>query len=228
MKKNAPSTPSLSAKDRLLQAAIKIFATNGYEGASTRQLTGEAGVNISAIPYYFKDKEGLYQAVLGFIAGKVRAELAVKTAQAREVLKDKNLSSEESRALTHDLFSSFIRFLLGEELSPSIGRIFMREQMDPTPSFTLFYETTMRPMHETLTALTARVAGLPYPSEKATLCAHTLLGSIVVFKTHRELALRRLKWKKYGPKETDKITKVVLRHADVIMDSYRRKEGRKS
>jgi TetR/AcrR family transcriptional regulator, regulator of cefoperazone and chloramphenicol sensitivity len=227
MKKTATNCER-SAKDRLLQAAIKIFASNGYEGASTRQLTSEAGVNISAIPYYFKDKEGLYRAVLESIANKAKAELAPKAALIRESLKNGSLDREEYRTLARDLFSSFIRFLLGDELSPSIGRIFMREQMDPTPSFTAFYETTMRPMHETLTALVARMTGLSYPSEQATLCAHTLLGSISVFKTHRELALRRLGWKKYGNKEIDKITEIVLRHADIIFDSTYQKGSKQS
>jgi TetR/AcrR family transcriptional regulator, regulator of cefoperazone and chloramphenicol sensitivity len=227
MKSNAPPFEH-SAKDRLLQAAIKIFASNGYEGASTRQLTGEAGVNISAIPYYFKDKEGLYRAVLESIAHRAKTELAPRAAFIRDSLKNGDLDREAARALAHDLFSAFIRFLLGDELSPSIGRIFMREQMDPTPSFTAFYETTMRPMHETLTALVARMTGLPYPSEQATLCAHTLLGSISVFKTHRELALRRLGWKKYGTREIDKITEIVLRHADIIFDSTYQKGSRQS
>jgi len=219
---------ALSAKDRLLQASIKIFASCGYEGASTRALTKEAGVNISAIPYYFKDKEGLYRSVLEFIAGKVRAEMAAKTGAVRAVLKDETVSADACRAMLRDLLASFIRFLMSEEMSPSVARIFMREQIEPSVSFTMFYETTMRPMHETLTQLVARAAALPYPSEEATLCAHAVLGSITIFKTHRELALRRLKWKNLGNPEIEKITAVVLRHADAAMDSYSGKEGKKS
>lgn len=49
---------------RILEAALEIFAAQGYEGASTRALAERAGVNLPAIQYYFGSKEGLYLAVL--------------------------------------------------------------------------------------------------------------------------------------------------------------------
>src|SRR5947199_6730480 len=72
---------------RILDAALEIFASEGYEGASTRQLAERAGVNLPAIRYYFGSKEGLFRAVIDSIierteqhmeplAGEVRAALA--------------------------------------------------------------------------------------------------------------------------------------------------------
>lgn len=51
-------------RDRILDAAEAIFMAHGYEGASMRQITGEAGVNLAAVNYHFGGKEGLFQAVL--------------------------------------------------------------------------------------------------------------------------------------------------------------------
>ena len=36
---------------KLLQAAIEVFGRHGFDGASTRMLSGAAGVNLQAIPY---------------------------------------------------------------------------------------------------------------------------------------------------------------------------------
>lgn len=212
-------------RERLLQAAIKVFARRGFEGASTRLLTKEAKANISAIPYYFKDKGGLYRAVMEHIASLVQTDLAAQAARARQALDQPDLSTQEARELLHGMIRHFIRFLLSEKISGPLARIFLREQMEPTTSFDIFYETTMRPMHELLTRIVARTAGLPFPSENATLCAHALLGQISVFKTHREAALRRLRWEGYGDAEIEKVTETVIRHADFIVDSYRRERS---
>lgn len=45
----------------LLEAAKKVFAKLGYDGATVKDLADEAGVNISLVSYYFKGKEGLYR-----------------------------------------------------------------------------------------------------------------------------------------------------------------------
>jgi len=50
--------------DRILDAAETVFMAHGYEGASMRQITGEAGVNLAAVNYHFGGKEGLFQAAL--------------------------------------------------------------------------------------------------------------------------------------------------------------------
>ncbi|WP_347159110.1 TetR/AcrR family transcriptional regulator [Pontibacter chitinilyticus] len=51
-------------KEHILDTAEKVFAKLGYEGASTRLLASEAGVNMAMINYYFGSKDGLMEAVL--------------------------------------------------------------------------------------------------------------------------------------------------------------------
>jgi AcrR family transcriptional regulator len=50
--------------ERVLQAAREVFARDGYEGATTRQIAAAADVNIATLAYHFGGKEGLYRAVL--------------------------------------------------------------------------------------------------------------------------------------------------------------------
>jgi len=54
----------LDAKQRLIKAGLEIFGTSNLEGATTRQLAERAGVNQTAIPYYFKTLFGVYLQVL--------------------------------------------------------------------------------------------------------------------------------------------------------------------
>ena len=51
-------------KERLIRAAMELFAEYGYDKVSIRQLAAAAGVNSSMISYYFNGKGGLYEAVI--------------------------------------------------------------------------------------------------------------------------------------------------------------------
>ena len=53
----------VEAKDRLLAAGLKYFASKGFDGATVREICDEANSNIAAINYYFGDKQGFYSAV---------------------------------------------------------------------------------------------------------------------------------------------------------------------
>lgn len=59
-----PAPANRDTRERILDAAESIFMANGYEGASMRQITGEAGANLAAGNYHFGGKEALFQAVL--------------------------------------------------------------------------------------------------------------------------------------------------------------------
>lgn len=54
---------SLKTRERILEASEKLFAENGFDGASMRDITALAKVNLSVAYYYFKDKEALLFAV---------------------------------------------------------------------------------------------------------------------------------------------------------------------
>lgn len=48
----------------ILNAAEKLFASQGFEGTSTRQIATEAGANMSMINYYFGSKEGVFMEIM--------------------------------------------------------------------------------------------------------------------------------------------------------------------
>ena len=52
------------ARDRLLTAAVELFAERGYDRTTTRDVAEHAGVDASLIARYFGSKTGLYLAAL--------------------------------------------------------------------------------------------------------------------------------------------------------------------
>ena len=55
---------NFTTRERLLQAATRLFAANGYRGASVRDICNQAGANPGAVSYHFGGKRQLYRAVL--------------------------------------------------------------------------------------------------------------------------------------------------------------------
>jgi AcrR family transcriptional regulator len=60
----AATADNRDTRERILDAAEAVFMACGYDGASMRQITGAAGVNLAAGHYHFGSKEDLFKAVL--------------------------------------------------------------------------------------------------------------------------------------------------------------------
>lgn len=58
-----------STKDRILDAAERLFAERGFAATSLRDITAEAGANLAAVNYHFQSKEALIVAVVARRAG---------------------------------------------------------------------------------------------------------------------------------------------------------------
>mgnify|MGYP001116188502 CR=1 FL=1 len=216
------------SKERLLEAGTKVFAKDGFEGASTRKIVKEAGVNISAIPYYFGSKDGLYEAVIRRIISMVFAEQGEKASEISAALESGKISKERARGFLHDLLRGFAEFLLSDRASPQMAQIMVREQMQPTVVFDIIYKGAMEPVHQTLTRLVAHLTDLPSDSQRAILCTHTIIGQLTTFKTHKEMILRRSGWKKYSDKEAETIIDAVLFNTDAIIAAHKKANKKES
>jgi AcrR family transcriptional regulator len=69
--------------ERVLEVAIQLFARQGYNGTSIRQITREAGVNLGAVTYHFGGKRELYGQALERCIGPI-AERVVAAAAAAD------------------------------------------------------------------------------------------------------------------------------------------------
>lgn len=53
-----------NSRDKLIDAAKKVFAEKGFDGATVKDLADASGMNVSLVSYYFGGKEGLYKACI--------------------------------------------------------------------------------------------------------------------------------------------------------------------
>src|SRR5271163_4162490 len=79
---------------RIVAAALKLFGEHGFEGASTRDIAKNAGVNAPALQYYFDNKEGVYLACVEYIAACVWDFMSAAAADAEQALEAKASDAE--------------------------------------------------------------------------------------------------------------------------------------
>ena len=94
----------ISKEENILLNAEKIFAEKGFEGASIREISKEANVNVSMISYYFGSKEKLFEKIFEF---RMNQSLSF----AKEMLEDKNKDEWEKLAVIIDRYIDRVKNL---------------------------------------------------------------------------------------------------------------------
>jgi AcrR family transcriptional regulator len=61
---------------RIIEAALRLFGAQGYDGAMTRDIARAAGVQQPLINYHFGNKEGLWRAAVSHLFGQLQASYA--------------------------------------------------------------------------------------------------------------------------------------------------------
>lgn len=111
---------SLDTRERILDAAERLFMAHGYDGTSMRQITSEAQVNLAAVNYHFGSKESLMQQVFRRRLGNLN-EIRLK------VLDDLEAAAEGKPLKPSQIVDAFFGTLLRmAEKDEHGGRIFLR------------------------------------------------------------------------------------------------------
>ena len=83
-----PGRPRLDAeptfdREHALRVALRVFARDGFEGASVRQISREVGVSHTLLHHYFGSKTQLWQASIDQSFGAIGAELLPRVGHLR-------------------------------------------------------------------------------------------------------------------------------------------------
>lgn len=153
------------SRQRLLLAALALFAEKGFAKTATREIAQAAGVNIAAISYYFGDKAGLYRAVFTEPLGDPRDDIA--------------LYDQPHFTLTESLqgfLGSFAEPLKQGELVQQCTRLHFREMLEPTGLWAEQIDTGIKPAHAALTAVLCRHLGLKQADDDLHRLAFSIVG----------------------------------------------------
>lgn len=205
---SVPETGVEGTRASLIRVAIELFGRSGYEATSTRDIAGVAGVNIAGIAYHFGGKAGLHRACAEVIAGTLAEQIAAPFNEVPLVVEDLDAGGAEEALIA--AIGTFARFMLSRPEAEAMARFVVREQMDPTASFDVLFETVIRPRHELLSRLYGRATGLDPQDETVVIAVSALIGQVMFFRVGRATALRRLGWTEIDPAHAERIVEVIL------------------
>jgi AcrR family transcriptional regulator len=149
-----PKTNPASAdtRQRLIDAAAVLFADQGFENVTVREICKASSANVAAVNYHFGDKAGLYRAVVTF-AIQIMQETNELSQRAGE-----GLSPEEQ-------IRGFVRVFVGRLIADNpnswIHRLMAREMEHPTEALDLVMTQVVQPRLDYLCSVTATIMDLP-------------------------------------------------------------------
>lgn len=160
--------PASGTKQRLLDAAAKIFAEDGLRQAKIRDIVARAKTNLAAVNYHFGGKEALYTAVVRLHAERAMAEYPTQLAPGFATL-------TPDRALRVFVRGMLAR-LLDDDPKTLFPRLLAREMLDPTPALAGLAESFARPQAVALTRLVATLLDERRPSLESELCTVSIVS----------------------------------------------------
>jgi AcrR family transcriptional regulator len=154
------------ARNRLLDAALTLFADKGFAKTSTREIALAAHANIASISYYFGDKEGLYRAVFEDPRNNPQIDPAQVAA----------CDSRGIRSTIEFMLRNFVEPLKAGEQARQCMKLHFREMVEPTGMWQAEIDNNIKPAHAALTQALARHLGEVEPDDEIHRLAFQIVG----------------------------------------------------
>ncbi|MGX9713947.1 CerR family C-terminal domain-containing protein [Janthinobacterium lividum] len=167
-----------TARTRILQAAVQLFADEGYKLASVRRICEAAHVNVAMVNYYFHGKEELYLAAFDHARALARASAAAvpEAGPAAAVAPVEQLSLA---------IQSMVFDMLRPGAASLFSRLVARELIEPTSAIHMLADRDVRAHHALFTGLIRGVVGEAMPADVLQKCVFSVIGQAVFYARSR-------------------------------------------
>ncbi|WP_321531842.1 CerR family C-terminal domain-containing protein [uncultured Desulfuromonas sp.] len=147
------------AKQRIEQAALKLFADKGFKATTIRDICAKSGVSVALVHYHYKNKNGLYEVLLDQVIGE-----AFDRYPMTDYLKPGMSAEQRLRQMIRLLLH---RLIGGDGLGRDRSRVRLmaRELTAPSPAFEKLFQRHIQPMILTMVDVVREFVGPRQPVE---------------------------------------------------------------
>lgn len=151
----APARPARSdglvTREHLLKVATRLYADQGFDRTTSKEICTAAATNMAAVNYHFGSKDALYAAVL------IEAHAELVKLDVLETIADSHLTPVERLKA---LLSQFVLRPTGAD-PPDGLRVLVREMMAPSDHAPTLVEKAVLPKIRVMMRIVGSVIGLP-------------------------------------------------------------------
>jgi TetR/AcrR family transcriptional regulator, regulator of cefoperazone and chloramphenicol sensitivity len=163
---------AVDTRQRLLEAAQRLFTERGFAKVTVRDITREAQANLAAVSYHFGDKLGLYEAVLE-LGLRFALELNEDTMLPRE-----GHSAEECLRY---YVQHYLPRIIHADRKGWIYQLLNHESADPTPVARRYVQQAILPRIEYLLGVVRDLLGEGAQPDRINRCVTSIQSQCLFY-----------------------------------------------
>lgn len=195
---------------KILEIATELFALNGFEGTSIRDICKAADVNVSAISYYFGGKKELYERVVDRITGSIIAYMKDSLGFDEMPTSFDHLSKQEKTEFFFKALNFIVDYFYSDRISDSSIMIFFREQITSgVPLNAMGYKIFRK--------LLASILGKDENDKEVIFRCITIIGQVHAARVFKQFSLNMMNQESYSKDDINLFKKVIMNQAESIL-----------
>lgn len=211
-----PKKDNKDRKQDLIDAGIALFGEYGLDGTTTRMISKYSGANSASIQYYFDSKDGLYLAVMNYIVDAV-LEMTKGFLEDVEDRIDNGMSKQEALADYQNIMKGYCSIFVGNENIEGWAKVVMREHMQLTEAFDIFYKRYYKRSQKIMCRLVGVLLDKPADNQEVLIQVHSFFGQVLGFLIAREPLLRGMKAKRISASHKEAIQVIISNNINSVL-----------
>lgn len=199
------------SRKKIMNSAIVLFANKGFESTSTREICKQAGVNLSLIPYYFGNKDGLYTNIIESIVNYGLSYLQDEICKVNNLQK---MNASEKIDLYRALLSKYAEFLYSENVPSSFVVLMIKEQSVSHSKFGEIYAQKINLLYKALRKILASILDKNENDKTIIFEVSSVIGQILAFKIMDRPTLSAFNQDLYTKEDNKKIKNIILSYIE--------------
>jgi AcrR family transcriptional regulator len=201
---------NMTKKEIIIESALNLFSTKGFEGTSVREIAADAEVNVAMINYYFGSKENLFESVVEYRASFLKGifedlinNTSLSSIEKIDVIIDQTIERKLSNSQFHHILHRELSLEHRPQLREAISDILLKN---------------MAPMK---TIIKNGIKDGEFKQVDIELTLTTLLGTIHYLLTS-DIMCRKILGKKEGfsPFQNKQLKKRLSEHTKQLMRAH--------
>ncbi|MDD5033667.1 MAG: CerR family C-terminal domain-containing protein [Methylococcaceae bacterium] len=204
------------SRDRLLVAAVEIFAERGFRDATVREICARAEVNAASVNYYFGGKENLYAEALVYAFEQGETRHPAFSAQ------DSTLPAEER---LRSIITNMLYRVTDDSHLGCQGKLITREIVNPTKALDHIVETILRPRFQILREILPQLLGPGFSHVDISRCILSIIGQCLMYRHSRSLVERLCPETIANAEEIDRTADSIVRFSLAALRGLAKERG---